>query len=122
MSSKLAAEEVTTGCLWSRASLLDSTYSDGTMITGRFTVLRKTSTSILTTESQIAGDSPTIQIYIELGAVYDPEESHAQFYIKSVFWQVGAVKEKPIFGPVELALHRIYTKALIQDAVSKTLE
>ncbi|CCX33366.1 hypothetical protein FPQ18DRAFT_322431 [Pyronema domesticum] len=103
--------------VWEREDLLTSPYDVGTQITDHFEVLEKAPDHIIVR----AGDSPLktevrpSDGLFEMSAKINGDV--VEFGLKSVFFQgLGKADAKPMPETIE-ALHRIYTKILMESAI-----
>jgi hypothetical protein len=113
--------------LWSKSSLLTSTYPPSTEITDHFVVLSKTPSTILIR----CGDSPLNSPssprpsdgLFEITADLHADEGFCEFRLKSIFYQglgVSATGEPPMQGFM-LWAHRQYAKLWMESAVRNVM-
>lgn len=112
--------------LWTRQSLLSSTYDVGTAFTDHIIVLEKTPEIIIfraATSPRFMPDSPRdMDGLVEIAAVPDFENGYVDFFFKTAFFAGTGYKgpkgSKFIPSVVEWA-HRQYTKLLMEAAIPR---
>lgn len=114
------------GQLWTRQSLLSSTYNVGTAFTDHIIVLEKTHEFIVfraASSPRFMPDSPRdMDGLVEISAVPDFENGYVDFFFKTAFFAGTGYKgpegSKFIPSIVKWA-HRQYTKLLMEAAIKR---